>query len=284
MSTHAHDDAHAHGPHRPVSFYIVIAVVLSLITAFELGPLFDLYRLPPAALLALSAIKFFMVVAFFMHLWDDAPVFTRLFAAPLIGATLMVIVLMLLAHTFSPSPQNDPLPITERHSDIWNQQCNSWLRSHASNRWYCASPPVDNARILAHLTPVGGAGAADAAPAVDLAAMGEAERKDWLMKRGEEVYGNVCAACHQANGMGVPPAFPPLAGSGAFYGDAKNHAKIIVHGLSGEIEVQGVKYNGAMPAQGSLSDVDIAAVATYERHSWGNNDGIVMPEDVAAVR
>ena len=48
--------------------------------------------------------------------------------------------------------------------------------------------------------------------------------------------------------------------------------------------MQGVAYNGAMPPQGALSDYDIAAVATYERHSWGNNDGIVLPDDVKAVR
>jgi mono/diheme cytochrome c family protein len=79
--------------------------------------------------------------------------------------------------------------------------------------------------------------------------------------------------------------FPPLAGSGDYYGDAQNHAKIIVHGLQGLIVVQGQEYNGVMAEHGSkLTDYDIAAVATYERNSWGNADGIVVPADVAAVR
>ena len=104
------------------------------------------------------------------------------------------------------------------------------------------------------------------------------------MARGEVVYGQVCAACHQGTGLGVAGAFPPLAGAGEYYGDPQNHARIIVHGLQGEIVVLGTTYNGAMPPQGSLSDYDIAAVATYERHSWGNNDGIVLPDDVKAVR
>ena len=91
-------------------------------------------------------------------------------------------------------------------------------------------------------------------------------------------------ACHQADGKGLPGSFPPLAGAGEYYGDPQNHARIIVHGLQGEIEVLGVKYNGAMPAQGNLSDYDIAAVATYVRNAWGNDDGIVTPEDVQAVR
>ena len=104
------------------------------------------------------------------------------------------------------------------------------------------------------------------------------------MKRGGEVYGKICAPCHQATGQGIPGAFPPLAGSGEFYGSPKKQAGIIINGLSGEITVQGKTYNGAMPPQGSLSNEDIAAVATYVRNSWGNNDGIVTPADVASAR
>jgi mono/diheme cytochrome c family protein len=106
-----------------------------------------------------------------------------------------------------------------------------------------------------------------------------------LMVRGEEVYGQICVACHQANGEGVSGAFPPLAGAGEFYGSGENQAYIIINGLSGEIEVKGQKYNGAMPAQGNvLSDYAIAAVSTYVRNSWGNADGMVSEEDVSAAR
>jgi mono/diheme cytochrome c family protein len=274
-----------HEAHRPVSFYLAIAVFLTVITAFELGPLFNLYRLPPLALLGLSAIKFFAVVAFFMHLWDDAPVFTRLFAAPLVGAALMVGVLMLLHHTFAPARAHDPLPVQERYADAWNGPCSSWLRSHASNRWYCSSPAVDSGRVLTHIAAVQGGGGAEAtvAPA-GFDTMSDADKLAALVQHGEETYGAVCAACHQANGEGVANVFPPLKGSGEFYGDAKHHAGIIIKGLSGTIEVQGQTYNGTMPPQGALSDWDIAAVATYERNSWGNADGMVLPADVAAAR
>jgi mono/diheme cytochrome c family protein len=62
-------------------------------------------------------------------------------------------------------------------------------------------------------------------------------------------------------------------------------ANIIVHGLAGEIVVQGKTYNGAMPAQGALlSDYEIAAAATYVRGSWGNDDGMVLPDVVKAAR
>ncbi len=125
---------------------------------------------------------------------------------------------------------------------------------------------------------------------VDLAAMPEAERVAWLMKRGEEVYktggtgGVACSSCHQETGMGVPGAFPPLVGQKDLMGDCVHHAGLVVHGLSGEITVNGEKFNGAMPAQGNLPDEEIAAVITYARNSWGNAFGNCLPEDVAKAR
>jgi mono/diheme cytochrome c family protein len=105
------------------------------------------------------------------------------------------------------------------------------------------------------------------------------------MVRGEEVYGQICVACHQAEGQGVAGAFPPLAGAGEYYGSGENQAYIIINGLSGQIEVLGQKYNGAMPGQGNvLSDYAIAAVGTYVRSSFGNSDGMVTEEDVLAAR
>jgi len=165
----------------------------------------------------------------------------------------------------------DAEEIWQRYPHIYKEsECNSWLRSHKSGQLYCASP----AFTVAVEAPK------QAAPKIDTTKVD----KDSLMARGEVVYGQVCAACHQANGQGVPNAFPPLAGAGEYYGTPQNHARIIVHGLQGEIVVLGNKYNGAMPPQGSLSDYDIASVATFVRHSWGNNDGIVLPDDVKAVR
>ncbi|MEN0064035.1 MAG: cytochrome c [Myxococcota bacterium] len=154
-------------------------------------------------------------------------------------------------------------------------ECTSWLVSAKTGYRYCASPPIEvdvelyKGPILATL------------PKEEVELL---EDYDSLMARGEEVYGNVCQTCHQADGQGLEGIYPPLAGSGDYYGDAQNHSRIIVHGLVGEIVVQGVTYNGAMAPWGSLSDYDVAAVATYERHSWGNDDGIVLPADVAAIR
>ena len=97
------------------------------------------------------------------------------------------------------------------------------------------------------------------------------------------IFSGTCAACHQEDGKGIPGTYPPLAASD-YLPDAAGHAGIIVNGLSGEITVNGTKYNGAMAAFGALNDYNIAAVATYERNSWGNALGLVLPDDVKAVR
>lgn len=124
----------------------------------------------------------------------------------------------------------------------------------------------------------------------DFATLGDDEKKAYLMKLGEEVYKTggsgslACTTCHQPNGEGLPPGFPPLKGQKEWMGDCAKHAGIVINGLQGEIEVAGVKYNGVMPAQGNLSDLEIAAVISYERNSWGNDFGHCMPDVVASSR
>lgn len=125
----------------------------------------------------------------------------------------------------------------------------------------------------------------------DWATATDADKKAWLMAKGEDFYKNgdggagiACTTCHGADGKGTPGSFPPLAGSSKEMGDCKNHAGYIVHGLTGEVTVQGQKYNSAMPKQDSLSDETIAAAITYERNSFGNDLGICLPADVAEAR
>jgi cytochrome c oxidase subunit 2 len=96
-----------------------------------------------------------------------------------------------------------------------------------------------------------------------------------LKKRGEEVYAKNCVACHQANGKGTPPAFPPLDGSKIATGAKEAHMDIVLNG----------KPNTAMAAfKQQLNDTDIAAVITYERNSWSNKAGMVQPAEVKARR
>lgn len=102
---------------------------------------------------------------------------------------------------------------------------------------------------------------------------------------GSEVYANVCAACHQPGGEGVPGAFPPLAGSKWVAGDPEIPIKIILHGLKGPIEVRGETYNAVMPQWGDkLSDGEVSAVLNYIRSSWGNSAGEISSELVKEVR
>jgi len=94
----------------------------------------------------------------------------------------------------------------------------------------------------------------------------------------------VCQTCHQENGEGLPNLYPPLAGSEWMTGDPAISIAIILHGMQGEVEVKGLKYNNVMAPWASLSDAQIAAILTYERSSWGNAASAVTAAEVAAVR
>ncbi len=103
--------------------------------------------------------------------------------------------------------------------------------------------------------------------------------------KGEKLFIVNCAACHQATGLGVPGAFPPLAKSAWVAGPEERIIKAVLAGLAGEIEVNGVKYNGNMPNIGAgLKDAQIAHIATYVRQAWGNVAEPVMDTKVAEVR
>jgi len=119
----------------------------------------------------------------------------------------------------------------------------------------------------------------------------------WLAAQidsGKEIYmkaapgGGLCFTCHQPNGQGISGQFPPLAGSDWVLGEKERLIKISIHGLMGEIEVNGVKYNNVMAPPGippgSLTDQQIADVLTYIRNEWGNSASAVSPEEVATIR
>ncbi|HRQ56481.1 MAG TPA: cytochrome c oxidase subunit II [Azoarcus taiwanensis] len=111
-------------------------------------------------------------------------------------------------------------------------------------------------------------------------AQAEADDREWnqsdLIARGEQVYAATCVACHQAEGGGVPPAFPALDGSALVAGEHGPLVDIVLNGKTGTAMA-------AFAAQ--LSDVEVAAVLTYLRNSWGNSVGdMVAPEEVAAAR
>lgn len=111
------------------------------------------------------------------------------------------------------------------------------------------------------------------------AAVADDPAKTWslddLKARGEKVYASNCVACHQATGMGVPPAFPALAGSKVVNGPKNDQVALVLNGKAGT----------AMAPFKHLSDVELAAVVTYTRNTWSNKTGdAVTPADVKALR
>jgi cytochrome c oxidase subunit 2 len=114
---------------------------------------------------------------------------------------------------------------------------------------------------------------------VQTAALESADREwsmDELLAKGEQVYGKTCAACHQANGQGIPGVFPSIVGSPVATGPIEDHVNIVLNGKQGT----------AMQAFAEqLSESEIAAVITYQRNAWDNQMGdLVQPATIKASR
>jgi cytochrome c oxidase subunit 2 len=97
-----------------------------------------------------------------------------------------------------------------------------------------------------------------------------------LMDLGADVYATQCATCHQADGQGLAPGFPALAGSQIATGPLAANIDLVLHGRDGT----------AMPAWGEmLSEADIAAALTYTRNAFGNETGdVVQPQTIARIK
>ncbi len=103
------------------------------------------------------------------------------------------------------------------------------------------------------------------------------------LKDGKQVYMNTCFACHQAEGQGIPNAFPPLAKSDYLNADVKRAIDIVLNGKTGEITVNGQNYNSVMTKQ-TLTDEEVADVMTYIYNSWDNNKTNVTINKVKEVK
>ena len=97
-----------------------------------------------------------------------------------------------------------------------------------------------------------------------------------LMPMGEEIFLQHCATCHQPDGMGQTGKYPALAGSEITTGSIPKHLGRVMNGMA-DTEMQ------AWAPQ--LTDLELAAVITYERNSWGNNTAdMVQPMTVYQSR
>lgn len=107
---------------------------------------------------------------------------------------------------------------------------------------------------------------------------------------GEQIYTDACLTCHQPGGKGLPGVYPPLAGSQWVSSKDPSHLiKIVLHGLTGPITVNGQKYGHQpnsvpMPPMGGLSDQQIADVLSFVRKEFGKNAPPVSAESVKIIR
>jgi nitrite reductase (NO-forming) len=108
--------------------------------------------------------------------------------------------------------------------------------------------------------------------------------KDIQIARGKQVFMQTCFVCHQPDGQGIPNQIPPLAKSDFLMADAERSIRIVLQGRSGEVEVNGKKFNGTMIPLNNLADEEIANVLTYVRNSFGNSGEAVSPNTVRKIR
>jgi len=111
---------------------------------------------------------------------------------------------------------------------------------------------------------------------------------------GHVLYEGNCMACHGGEGQGRTGDFPPLAGHVpemlAREGGRTYLLDVVLHGVAGETEIQGVRYEGFMPGFDRLSDEEVAALLNYLSKAWNNESALPddhqpwTPEEVAERR
>jgi mono/diheme cytochrome c family protein len=101
---------------------------------------------------------------------------------------------------------------------------------------------------------------------------------------GKELFQKYCLSCHQGDGGGVPFTFPSLIKSSWVNGDKTRLIKILLNGLQGEIAVEDDTFNGVMPPQNYLTDMQIATLLTFLRQNFENKSSEITPDEVKAIR
>ena len=119
--------------------------------------------------------------------------------------------------------------------------------------------------------------------AVIMLAMSVPDEKEEMMARGKEIYDTKCFVCHQANGQGIPGAFPPIANSDYLLADKVRAVAQVLNGSNEEMVVNGVTYTAPMTPQVDTRE-DAVAVINYVLNNFGNDGGWVTMEDVKDVK
>lgn len=105
-----------------------------------------------------------------------------------------------------------------------------------------------------------------------------------FLARGQRGYAAVCAACHLSSGEGMGGQAPALKDSAWVLGPPERLLRILLHGVTGPIDVDGERFDGTMSGWGMHSDDNLAAIASYVRRAWGNAGTLITTADVRAVR
>jgi cytochrome c551 len=100
--------------------------------------------------------------------------------------------------------------------------------------------------------------------------------------KGEQLYFRHCSNCHQKDGSGLGLLYPPLKDAD-FMANKNEVICIIKNGKAGEITVNGKQFNQTMPGLPTLTDIEIAEIATYIYNSWTFNEGLIEVKDVSTI-
>ena len=279
--------------------YVITAVFLAILTYFEFG-LIQYKWLGdgnPATILtivALSIVKFIAVISIFMHLKDDNKTLFGFFATGLVFA-FATFVAMSFLFTVNSTKNRIAAPTTDSLSshESGNSEHNLVIEEAGfnfpvgpKNQAYVIEKPFESTKDYSFSLD---SSSSSVSPPANSQGSVAPLSFDW-QELGQKTFNN-CMSCHQATGNGIPGAFPPLNKNAAlkYNSDRGYLLKAVTFGLTGEIDVDGNSYNGAMPAWGYLSDEEIAAVLNYILSSWDNPDTVVnfeaySPNEVSKIR
>lgn len=101
--------------------------------------------------------------------------------------------------------------------------------------------------------------------------------------QGEELYSKHCSNCHQKSGKGLGLVYPPVDVSDYIDSNMESVICLIENGKKGEMVVNGKSFNQAMPGIPSLTDLEIAEIATYLYNNWGRRKGLIDVKEVTQV-
>lgn len=200
-----------------------------------------------------------------------------------LGAAAIIVVLLVLI-SFGPEGRYEALDESQYQETVL-KAAQALTGYEINEETGSASIPIERAMQIVAENGVSDLPFAQAAtePAETTGEAEETETAGGALPDGEAIFAS-CASCHQANGQGIPGAFPPLAGHAPeLYAASREYLPtVLLYGLQGQIEVEGQTYNGVMPAWAQLSDAEIAAVLNYVLTAWENESLLENFEPYAA--